>query len=353
MADATTLWSDDASQKVVKLAREPSPQVIRLLERTVWGGRGLLYEIRGIDAKLRRLSDPHVFSVEAEGRLAAVCILNRKTALVLGAEYDAFHFVMVATDEAERSKGLANLLGTHIRRFCEDAFRGPGVGYGYIEASTEYSLRLSDRIGHTVGRFVPLTVFSRFFPRDDPGVRPVSESEADGVRERLYALYEGHSLLDFDTSLRPEEYFVLSREGRIVAGAQAEVLHWSVVRMPGLMGRFIVGGLPHIPGLRSLLNVKDFYFLRFGNLLVRPGDEAQLVTLLEALLARNGLRIGLILMDQQSPVFEGIRAFGKFGVMNAALRGTTKVVADFRGVTEDEIAAIRSRPVLVSAGDVI
>jgi hypothetical protein len=353
MADATTLWADDTSQKVVRLAREPSPQVIRLLERTVWGGRGLLYRIRGIDAKLRRLSDPHVFSVEVEGRLAAICILNRKTALVLGAEYDAFHFVMVATDEAERGKGLANLLGTQIRRFCEDAFREPGVGYGYIEASTEYSLRLSDRIGHTVERFVPLTVFSRFFPRDDPDVRPLLESEAEGVRERLYALYEGHSLLDFDTSLRPEDYFVLSRDGRIVAGAQAEILHWSVVRMPGLVGRFIVGGLPHIPGLRNLFNVRNLYFLRFGNLFVRPGDEAQLATLLEALLARNGLRLGLILMDQQSPVFEGIRAFGKFGLLNAALRGTTKVVADFRGVTEDEIAEIRSRPVLVSAGDVI
>jgi len=353
MPEATTLWADDASQRVVKLTREPSPQIIRLLERTVWGGRGLLYRIRGIDAKLRRLSDPHVFSIEEEGRLAAVCILNRKTVLVLGTEYDAFHFVMVATEETERGKGLASLLGTHIRRFCEDVLREPGVGYGYIEASTEYSLRLSDRIGHTAEWFVPLTVFSRFFPRDDPGVRPVSESEAEGVRESLYALYEGHSLLDFDTSLRPEEYFVLSRGNRIVAGAQAEVLHWSVVRMPGWTGRFIVGGLPHIPGLRNLLNVRDLLFLRFGNLFVRPGDEAQLVTLLEALLARNGLRIGLILLDQQSPVFEGIRAFGKFGLMNAALRGKTKVVADFRGVTEDEIEAIRSWPILVSAGDVI
>jgi len=353
MADATTLWADDTSQRVVKLAREPSPQVIRLLERTVWGGRGLLYEIRGIDAKLRRMSDPHVFSIEMEGRLASVCILNRKTALVLGTEYDAFHFVMVATDDAERGKGLASLLGTHVRRFCEDAFREPGVGYGYIEASTEYSLRLSNRIGHTVERFVPLTVFSRFLPRDDPGVRPMLESEAEVVRDNLYDLYRGHSLLDFDTSLRPEEYFVLSRDGRIVAGAQAEILHWSVVRMPGWAGRFIVGGLPHIPGLRNLLDVSDLNFLRFGNLFVRPGDEAQLVTLLEALLARNGLRIGLIVMDQRSPVFEGIKAYGKFGLLNAAFRGTTKVVADFRGVTEDEITAIRARPVLVSAGDVI
>ena len=178
MPAATTLWADDASQRVVKLTSEPSPQVIRLLERTVWGGRGLLYRIRGIDAKLRRLSDPHMFSIEVEGRLAAVCILNRKTVLALGAEYDAFHFVMVATEEAERGKGLASLLGTHIRRFCEEVLREPGVGYGYIEASTEYSLRLSDRIGHTAEWFVPLTVFSRFFPRDDPDVRPVSESEA-------------------------------------------------------------------------------------------------------------------------------------------------------------------------------
>ena len=353
MPGTTTLWADEGSDLVVKLAGEPSLPAVGLLERTVWGSRGLLYRIRGIDTKLSRLSDPYVFSIERNGQLAAVCILNRKNALVLGAQYDAFHFVMIATDEAFKGQGLAGLLSKHVRRFCETALRDPGIAYAYIESTTEYSLRISDRVGHRFESLVPLTIFSRLFPRDDRRVRPMLENEARSISDCLYALYEDHSLLDFETSLRPGEYFVLSHDGRIVVGAQAEVLHWSITRMPGWIGKFIVEGLPRIPVLRKLLCAEDLYFLRFGNILVRPGDEAHLATLLEALLARHGLRIGLILMDQRSSIFQRIKAFGKFGLMNAALRGTTKVVADFHGVAEDDIASICARPAVVSPGDVI
>jgi hypothetical protein len=353
MSEATTLWIDDASGLVIKQTSEPSPDVVGLLERTVWGSRGLLYRIRDVGSKLRRLSDPYVFSVEKNRTLAGVCILNRKSTLLLGARYDAFHFVMIATDDALKGQGLANLLSEHIRRFCEKELRAPGVAYAYIESTTDYSIRISERVGHAFESHVPLTIFSRFFPKDDRRVRRMQESEAQGISDSLFRLYENHGFLDFENSLVPDEYYVLSHNGRVMAGAQAEVLHWSIVRMPGWIGSFIVNGLPRIPVLRRLLCAEDFYFLRFGNVLVRPGHEAELIALLEALLARNKVRVSLILMDRRSPVYQRIKAFRKLGLMNSAFTGATKVVADFKGVAEEDIVLICDQPVVVSPLDVI
>ena len=158
--------------------------------------------------------------------------------------------------------------------------------------------------------------------------------------------------MDFETSLNSEEYFVLRRQGRIVAGAQAEVLHWSVVDMPGWIGGSLVKLLPYLPVLRHMLPVQDFRFLRFGNLLVEPCHEAQLMQLLEALLARHGVRVGLIMMDQRSPVLRRIRAFGRLGPLRWAVKGATKVVADFKGVSEEDIVRIAAQPMMVSPRDV-
>lgn len=351
MAD-TRIWSDAGQDLTICLSHGASPEVISLLERTTWGSRNLRYRIRGVAAKLARLNDPYVFRMEKRGQLAAVCILNRRTVQLLGVPYDSMHFVMIATDPALEGQGLAGLLSVHIRRYLERHLDAPAVAYAYIEATTDYSLRISNRVGHSLEAVMPLTVFSRLWPKDDETVRPISDGEVEEIAARLYRLYEGHGFADFDDSLKRDEYFVLRHQGRIVAGAQAEALHWSVVEMPGWRGAFLVKVLPWIPLLGRMLPLQDFRFLRFGNLLVEPGHEAHLVRLLETLLARHNTRVGLIMMDRRSPVLGRIRAFGRLGPLQRALEGATKAVADFKGVSEDDIARIAARPMLLSPRDV-
>jgi hypothetical protein len=347
------IWTDVSELVSVRLTHTPSAAVIALLSRTLWGSHGLLYRICNMEAKLQRLAAPYVFTLDRQGQMAAVCILDRKTVNMAGTDYDAFHFVMIATDDAFKGQGLAALLSEQIRRFCESELRPPAVAYAYIEATTEYSIRISEDVGHRFEAFVPLTIFNRFRPHDDDRVRHPRVEELGTIATELNSLYAGHGFTDFERSLRGDEYFVLSDNGDILAGVQAEMLHWSVVRLPGWMGRVIVNIVPHMPLLGRRLNVGNLRFLRFGNILARPGRETALIDLMEAVLARHNLIVGLILMDEKSPVYERIKSHGRLGLLSAVVTGKSKVVADFKGLTATEVADINARPMVVSARDVI
>jgi hypothetical protein len=353
MPDPAAIWSDATRNLAIRLQHKLDPGIESLLGRTVWGNRDLRYTIKNVGSKLERLCDPYFFSLTQDGELVAVCILNRRTTQVLGRPYDSCHFVMLATDDRAKGRGFAGLLSEQIRRYLERELRSPAVAYAYIEAGTDYSLRISSKVGHRFSSHLFLTLFSRFRPRDDEHIQSINEDDVGSVVRSLYDLYEDHVFLDFDQSLLAHEYYVLSREGEILAGAQAEVLSWSVSSMSGLVGWLALKVLPHIPWLGDLLPLHDFRLLRFGIIMVRSGYEAELPRLLEGLLARNDVRVGLILMDERSPVLRTVKRTGGLGPLNALFGRRAKVVADCKGATDEDIEKICCQPIVVSPLDVI
>jgi hypothetical protein len=352
MADPTTIWRDESRDLVITLQHSPDPAVLELLRATVWGNRDLRYTILDMPTKLDRLRDPYFFSLVKGGTLAAVCVLNRKTTQLLDRAFDSFHFVMLATDDRRRGQGLAGLLSERIRRFCEKELRAPAVAYAYIEAGTDYSLLISDKLGHRLRSHIALTIFSRIWPKDDDHIHRLEGDEIDRVKTRLSELYDGHVFVDFDNSLLPNEYYVLRRNGEILAGVQTEILCWSISAMSGPVGWFTLNVLPWLPWLRELLPLRNFRFLRFGNIVVRPGCERELTKLLDGLLARNDTRLGLILMDERSPVHQMITRAGKLGILNPLFGRSVNFIADFKGTTEEEIEHISRQPIAVSPRDV-
>jgi GNAT superfamily N-acetyltransferase len=349
---ATTLWADTRDALSVELERRLDPPVTELLENTVWGSRDLRYRIIGVAEKLARLTDPYIFTLRADDALAAACVLDRKPVTLLSTRYDSVHFVMIATSAAHRGKGFAGLLVEHIRGYLEENLGSPAIAYAYIEATTEFSLRISDRVGHVIEADMPINVFSRLRPRTSDDVVLIRQAEIAGIGDRLSRLYQGHGFADFEQSLDPSAYFVRRRGDEIVAGAQVESMHWSVVELPGWRGEFLVRVLPALPLMNRLLPLSDLVFLRVGNLLVEPGRENEFVDLLEAVLALHGARIALLVMDERSPVLRRIRMHGRLGLLNHALSGATRLVADFKGVHEDDIARIAELPLLMSPRDV-
>jgi hypothetical protein len=310
------------------------------------------YRIRDVEAKLSRLGGPHYLTLERNGDLAAVCVLNRRMTRLLGAPVDTFHFAMIATEPAFSGQKFASLLAEHAGMLCRERLGTPGAAYAYIESTTDYSIRISDRLGSSLEAMLPLLVFSRFRPSDDYRVGLLKDGEAKGVVQRLSALYEGHVLDDFDDSVIPGEFHVLREGGEIVAGVQAEVLNWSVESLPGVVGWLIVELFPRLPLLRRLLDPADLRFLRLGNLLVEPGHEAHLIQLMNAMLARHKVPLGLVMLDARSPVYRMIRAHGQLGLLSHAVGGAAKAVADFKGVSEADITRIRACPMLMSPLDV-
>lgn len=349
---ASELWSDPARGLTARLHRAPTEAAVALLSRTVWGSRDTRYRILDIGDKLRLLRDPHVFELTAGGRLASVCVLDRCEKQAAGRTLDAFHFAMAATDEAVAGEGLATVLLDRVKAFCVATLRPPGVGFAYIEASTDISLGLSDNLGHALEAELPLTLFTRLFPRADDAVGPARAEERAEMVARLDELYRGHAFTDFSRSVDPARMLVLREGGRIRAAVRVERLRWSVTALPGLSGALLLRLLPLIPWVNRRLNPRDLGFLRFGDVLCEPGEEAALERLLETALARERAALGLMMFDARSPVLARLRKGVAMGPLRHVISGSAKLRADFVGMEAAEIAEITALPVAVGAADV-
>lgn len=352
MTKAQLISSDDGTATRILLERRVSGPALELLTQTVWGSRDMKYRITDVASKLELLRDPHVFTLWQGGALATVCVLDRCSKTVLGRPCDCFHFAMIATAPGSRQKGLASRLATEIQRFCRETLGQPGMGFAYIEGSTEFSLQISERLGYTLDAELPLTLFSRLFPSDDPRVGRMTQGERGEVLGRLETLYSGEELTDFDLSLKSDACFVLREGDRVLASVQVEMLSWSVVSLPGIKGRLLLSLLPHVPVLNRKLDPRHLRFLRFGNILCEEGYEDALQGLLEAVLARQNAAMGLILMDRRSAVLGRILSKLRLGPLKNALTGSVRLHADFTGLSREEVARLAQRPVLMSPADV-
>ncbi len=347
-----TLWADPDTGRMITHSDRPSEQTIALLEGTVWGSRATRYRILGIADKLARLRDPSYFILSEQDRELCVFVLDFCHKRLMEQNCGAWHFVMTATVPNRQNEGLAGLLIEHVRAHCVATVGKPGFGYAYVESSTEFSLKLSEQIGYTVEAAIPLTLFSRLNPRPDPAVAGLCPENVNPVLRGLETLYADHELTDFGTALRPDEYLALHQNGRIVAGAQAELLRWSVQAMPGVAGKLLLDVLPHLPGVNRLLDLRDLRIVRFGNLLVPEGSEDALFRVLETALLQHRARIGLIMLDQRSELLQRILDHGRLGLLSGALKGSAKLQIDVVGMNAPMLAHLANHPLLVSAGDV-
>jgi len=347
-----TIWSDTESRREITRSDTPSDQTLRLLDSTVWGSRNTRYRILGIEKKLERLRAPSYFVLSEARQELCVFVLDHCFKRVAGHLCGGYHFVMASTLPDHQNEGLAGLLIDQVRAYCLATVDVPGFGFAYVEASTEFSLKLSSRIGHSIEATIPLTLFTRLFPRRDPNVGPLKSEESAGLIGNLETLNADHELSDFSTSLKPSECFVYRRNGNITAAAQTEVLTWQVVSLPGAAGAALLNVLPHVPGLNKLLDLQNLRIVRFGNLLVPEGAEPDFFSLLETCLAHHDARIGLILLDERSPVLDRLRDSGRFGMLSRAMNGSAKLHIDVVGMDGATLKRLSSRPLLVSAADI-
>jgi hypothetical protein len=346
------IWQDIQTRRTVTRSNVPSEPTLELLRSTVWGSRSMKYRIPNIDEKLARLRDPSFFVLSEKGRELCVFVLDRCSKQLSGTTCGAFHFALASTVTDRQNEGLAGVLIEHVRRYCISNVGKPGLGFAYVEATTEFSLRLSDQIGHTATADIPLTLFTRLFPRRCPNANRMTHSECDVVLQELEKMYVGHELTDFASSLKPEEFYILRENGTIVAGVQVELLQWSMMSMPGALGTFLVSVLPHLPVLRNILDLKNLRLARFSNLFFSDGHEIQACKFLEGCLSQQKSKVGLILLDRRSPVRHCLVKTGKLGIMSHAVNGSAKMRIDTIGMEDEMMSDLREKPLLVSAGDV-
>jgi GNAT superfamily N-acetyltransferase len=327
-----------------------TPAFLELLQRTVWGSGGVTYAIPGIAGILDRIIAPRFLSLRENQELVAVSTLIKKSIRVGETSYPAYYSYALAVEASRQGRGYGTLLAEQALAYGRRILGEQGIFYGYVEAENTYSLKALEKVGRkSLGRFHLLS-FNRLRPRDADRVKKLAPTGEIPLLHLLNQAYAPYALVDLDQSLNPENYHVIQQGEEIVAGVQVSPNHFSLRHLPGLSG-LLLRALPSIPPVRRLLPQSQYRFLRFGNLYAQKGREAELFTLMEALLARHRLNFGVICLDKRSPVYRQLAPANKFGVLHTLIDVPVHVMAYCQGFTESEGEAIRRQPLFISIMD--
>jgi GNAT superfamily N-acetyltransferase len=345
------IFEDRERHLVMARSSRFTPELAEFLERIIWGSGGVQYTMHNVAQTLERFKAPQFFSLTEKGQLVGVTTLNQKVVGLGGTSYPAFYAYGIAVDAAKRGRGFGTLLAEQRLRFGLSKVGDKGLTYSYVEATNTSSLKTNLKAGsRSMGQYQVL-VINRWRPRDEAGCQRPKAARKEQLVQLLSSQCENHALVDLDQSVDLDHYYTLEQGDEIVAGLQCQRHHLTLTALPGASGRMMVQILPHLPILGSLLPERNLHFLRFGNIYAQRGMEAAIFTLMEALLARHHLNFGMIYLDRRSPVYQRLKAAGRFGLFQALMDVPVQVMACFKGFSESEIAANRDQALFISMMD--
>jgi hypothetical protein len=352
----------------MKLGRVPTPSVVQLIADTIWGTPGAMrYRHFNTPDKIHRLHDPWFLYLEKDGEAMAALCLDRRP--VDGLE--AYYVRYFSFAEGLRRKGSEQAEGDvpasrgqgAFKRFSLGFFEKPAplleaagtpnaIFYAYVEMENARSRDMVKQMGLSEwGRFSTV-VFSRLFPRKQKGVRRAQGHEHAGLRKAVADTYRGHAFYTDHGLFQGDNYFVYEEDGKVAAGLQAHPIHWQVVEIPGLSGKFMMKTLHWIPLLSRLFNPRAFRYLAIEGLFCAPGKERALQRLLEGVLAETGMHTALLWMSRESPMYARVRENVRMGILQQFKKDVpVSLVMRNYGYSEAELAAVRGKPIYVSAFD--
>ena len=146
-------------------------------------------------------------------------------------------------------------------------------------------------------------------------------------------------------------FFVRRARGEMVAAAQVRPMHWSLHQLRGFGGTMVMRILPKLPLIRRGYSPEHLRFVVIGNIWFGPGHENALSELLEALLARCRVHVGMIFADKRSPVHAAILRNLHLGALSHLILETAEVFVDLKGWTVEETCRLLAGPINVSPVD--
>ncbi len=226
------------------------------------------------------------------------------------------------------------------------------LSYAYIEKKNLRSIDFSSIMGYeTIREFITIE-FSRFFPKKSKQVERVKSEEKKEILEKLNDFYENHTLFYTDNIFYKDQYFVLKKNGEIVAGVQANCVEWEVLEMPGKNGELIMRVVPKIPLISRLFQPHNFRFAAFEGIWYKKDHEKYLPALFEATCAMLNMNVGLVWFDTESPVLQDINKVGGLGLLNKVMAPHPAAIrVRFFDFSEEEKREFSKKPSYISAFD--
>lgn len=351
MKDKECLYEDSE----VKIFKEHgvSERVRKLLVDITWGSEGTHYNHAGGDDKVKTMFDPYVLSLENEKDLIGCALFCRRNTKSGSREYSSFYTRYFATSLKYRGKGLAKKYGAKSMELIRKGVSLPTLFYAVVEKKNFASRKIVESVGYQKVATIKTIGFSRFFPKRKGDVRQLTASELLDFKPKLKSFYENHSLVQFESLSQMDAYYVLEKNGEIVAGAQFENGAWQVREMPGFMGKLIVNFVPLVPILNRVFNPADFRFLGIEAPFFKEGFESSFLELVEGVMSIKGMNSAMSFMDERSFVYSKLKS-SKLGVLNTFCKDADSyLMLASENISNDDLEGVKQYPVYVSAFDLL
>lgn len=288
------------------------------LDQIQWGSRGTRYRRPVTPAAAQRLYRPWAFSIETSETILGSVVANQYT---FSDETDGYYFRYFASHPSIRGQMLLGLNARRVLTWIEGHQRPSDFSYAFLEKKNEASLKMVQHLGFKPYHTSLTLGFSRFSPRLDPRVRAVTlPTEQAQITELLRKYYQGHSFVHPHGWHYQGHYYILEEKGEVRAGVQVIPAQWEIRQMEGVLGKYLVRFGQYLPWVNRIFNPAHFKFLGLEGLYVQPGYEADLIVLMEHVLALFKTNAALFWQDPSSPYYLGNRR--DLGVLHTFVNGT-------------------------------
>lgn len=331
------------------VSTKPDPNIIALLQQTVYGTEGIRYRQTGQAERISQLVNPFFFQLYDQQTLIGLYCLDQRPVGFRGQYIPGYYGRYLAVRADKQGKGYGRLLKSTAVDFVAQHHQDPYLLYSYIEAKNTRSMAASVHEQFTSVAKLSTFLFRRFSPRIDARFRTLSPDESALAQRLVAAQYAQYGFQHFTHINQYQSYYVLEEAGQIVAGVQASPIQWQFVHIPGRLGPLIRHVAPHIPGLRRFFNPSRQSFLTVEGVYIAPGREELLAPLLESALAQFGQHTVMWQIDERDPL-RSLLSDHRMGWLSQFQPGVTTHVL-VKAVDLPVSIDLRNDPVYVSSFD--
>ncbi|HMT68007.1 MAG TPA: hypothetical protein PKE28_10455 [Bacteroidales bacterium] len=365
----------DYKKLEVRKVRSADEDITDLIKSTVLGSEGgMRYVMLNTPERIRSYGDGLSFlALYKRNSLKGVIGLCRRITSNRGIRYPSAYLRYLAVQSAfqvERAPGKAGRqlsgAGDSFKQKIFSIFRdpqlaagsddegnaGPNVLYAYVESRNERSRNMINQAGYEYIRSFLTVAFSRFNPEPHPSVEKLSPEEEPAMAKLLEEFYSGYCFYTDEFSFYDHKYYVLRRNGEIVAGVGAIPARYRVVNVPGLWGWMMMKVLHRAPYFRRLFRPEEFRYIILNAIYCREGSEDLLPDLFDAVCAEEGYHTALTWLDDHSHLYETLRTNRRMGALNRLLNAKPGLVyALFSGLAPVETEKFYDSPAYISGFD--
>lgn len=330
-------------------------KAIKFLEEISWGSEGAVYVNNKTSEHIKEAYNPVLMAVQQGEKIVSTAVFCNIRVGLGFKTFNCFYVKYFASSKEIRGKGITKTMAGKVMEAIREGNTEKTIYYASVESNNRGSYKAVQSAGYSEIGTIKTIGFSRFFPKQDQRVsRATSEQDRQELMNLLRDHYSGHGLVQFQAIFKNENYFVIRDKSKIVAGCQYHRGDWQVQKMKGLSGKFILKVLPHVPLFNKIFNPRRFQFLSFEGIYFKPGYEKLLPVLFETLLAREKFNSAMFWLGDKCPTRTAIENNGKLGLVHRFVKDSqVKILAGFQGLSDEEIAQLKDKPLYVSAFDYV